>query len=81
MSNWNPVYGQAVLTSEMDVTTVVNAEKKKVKVGAPCGQLSPETPLVNSIFGILESVTLEMAWDSHPRFTDDRFRNQTLCSK
>ena len=81
MSNWNPAIGQAMMTSAVDISTTVNPCTSRVKVGSPCEENSHKTPLVNAIFGILESVTIEVVWEEHQRFPDERFQHQTLCSK
>ena len=81
MSNWNPAVGQAMMTSATDVNTTVAAYASKIKVGSPCDVDKGNTPLTRTIFGLLESVTVEVMWEEHQRFPDEQFQNQTLCRK
>ena len=80
MSNWNPAIGQVMMTTPMDVTTVIQPDKRKIRVGSSCEANRPEARLTNELFGVLESIVLEMIWDEHPQFPDRLFRNQTLSS-
>ena len=80
MSNWNPRMGRAIMTSPVDTNTSVKAEKIRVKVGSACRDSTKNKPISKRVFGALESVTVEVVWDSHKMFRDSKYQHQTLNS-
>ena len=80
MSNWNPNIGQAMMTNATATLTAVNAERSRVKVGVSCEDRK-DVPRILNVFGVLDSISVEVVWDGHRRFPDESFQNQTLASK
>ena len=81
MSNWNPWMGRAIMTSPVDTNTTIKAEQTRVKVGSPCCSQDSAATLSGKIFGALESVTVEVVWDSHKMFRESMYQHQILNSK
>ena len=81
MSTWNPEMGRVILTTPVDINIAVKADRVRVKVGSPCSGPNPSTPVSTKIFGELESVSVELVWDSHKQFHDSTFQYRTLNCK
>ena len=82
MSNWNRNLSDVVLTSAEAASSVVTAERYKVKIGFPCDGDDDEFPAQRTeIFGDIESVTCVVSWDGHKRIPDTRFQQYVLSGK
>ena len=81
MSNWNRNLSDVVLTSAEATSSVVMAERTKVKVGYPLLTNFPSATFVNDIFGDVESATCIVSWDGHKRIPDEKFQQYILSCK
>ena len=81
MSNWNQAIGKVVMTTPVDATTAVYADRARVKVGHACSLNQDQIPKVQEIFGFLESVNFETIWNIHQRLNDKSYQEQISCGK
>ena len=78
MSTWNKTLGNAFLTTAVDSTTSVQTKQDRVKVGYPCSSIKKEMNLLVEIFDQLESVSVEVIWNRHPRMLDIPYQHEML---
>ena len=81
MSRWNPALGKTMITSAIDDSLSVNAERSKVKVGYAFSANQQNVARVSAILGDIETITCEVSWNRHQRMSDTPYQQQILQGK